>query len=225
MTTRNGKAEWHGSVESGSDVAHSGCFTMALANGLSAAGHPPESLRTSARVQLRNRDGAITLARIDLETDGDVPGIDEREFQAYAEAAKWDCPVSRALAGIPEIILTAKLRTADSTDVPARSAQDPISAWTGELGPRRSRMRERTETRLVDRMISAYVEWREACRLVHDAYRSWASATAPRARVAFGRYTAARDAEERAAEVDARLVLRAGDLATSDDEISGPLAA
>ncbi len=94
-------------------AAHSGCFTMALANGLSAAGHAPESLRTNARVQLRNLDGVVTLARIELETEGDVPGIDEPRFQAYAEAAKKDCPVSRALAGIPEITLTAKLPTAD----------------------------------------------------------------------------------------------------------------
>src|SRR6202165_2950519 len=102
-------------------AAHSGCFTMALANVLSAAGHPPRSLRTNAQVQLRNLDGAVTLARIDLETDGEVPGIDERQFQTYAEAAKRDCPVSRALAGIPEIVLTAKLLTADSTNVPVRS--------------------------------------------------------------------------------------------------------
>jgi osmotically inducible protein OsmC len=153
MTARNGRAEWHGSVESGAGTitvgdgvfegpysyesrfgeaagtnpeqllaaAHSGCFTMALANGLSAAGHPAASLRTKAQVQLRNLDGAVTLARIDLETDGDVPGIDERQFQAYAEAAKRDCPVSRALAGIPEIMLTAKLLTADSTDEVVRS--------------------------------------------------------------------------------------------------------
>ena len=129
MTARNGKAEWHGSVESGSGTitvgdgtfegaysyesrfgeeagtnpeqllaaAHSGCFTMALANGLSAAGHPPQSLRTNARVQLRNLDGAVTLTRIDLETEGDVPGINEQQFQAYAEAAKRDCPVSPAV--------------------------------------------------------------------------------------------------------------------------------
>jgi lipoyl-dependent peroxiredoxin len=102
-------------------AAHSGCFTMALANALSAAGHRPESLRTNARVQLRNFEGAVTLARIDLETDGDVPGIDERQFQDYAEAAKRDCPVSRALAGIPEIILTARLLSADRVDVPVRS--------------------------------------------------------------------------------------------------------
>jgi hypothetical protein len=86
-------------------------------------------------------------------------------------------------------------------------------------------MHKRTETRLVDRMISAYVSWREASRLVHDAYRSWATATGPRAHVAFGRYTAALDAEESAAEVYASLVRRVGHLATSDDDLSGPLAA
>jgi hypothetical protein len=46
---------------------------------------------------------------------------DERQFQGYAEAATRDFPVSRALAGIPEIILTAKSLTADSTAVPVRS--------------------------------------------------------------------------------------------------------
>jgi hypothetical protein len=86
-------------------------------------------------------------------------------------------------------------------------------------------MRKRTETRLVDRMVSAYVDWREASHLVHDAYRSWASATGPSARVAFSRYTAALDAEESAAEVYASLVRRVGHLATRDDDLSGPLAA
>jgi hypothetical protein len=86
-------------------------------------------------------------------------------------------------------------------------------------------MRKRTETRLVDKMISAYVDWREACRLVYDADRSWASATGPRAGVAFGRYTAALDAEERAAEVYAGLVRQVGHLATRDGDLSGPLAA
>jgi lipoyl-dependent peroxiredoxin len=90
-------------------AAHASCFTMALSNVLSAAGHPPESLRTNARVQLRNLDGVPTLARITLDTEGRVTGIDERQFQAYADEAKRVCPVSRALAGIPEIVLTAKL--------------------------------------------------------------------------------------------------------------------
>ena len=86
-------------------------------------------------------------------------------------------------------------------------------------------MRKRTETRLVDTMLSAYIDWREACRLVHDSYRSWASATGPRARVAFWRYAAALDAEESAAEVYARLIRRVGDPATSNGDLSGPLAA
>jgi osmotically inducible protein OsmC len=90
-------------------ASHAACFTMALSNILSGAGHAPESLHTDARVQLRNVDGAPTLARIDLDTEGRVPGIDEQQFQSYADDAKANCPVSRALAGIPEIVLTAKL--------------------------------------------------------------------------------------------------------------------
>lgn len=90
-------------------AAHAACFTMALSNILSTAGHVPESVRTNARVQLRNIDGAPTLARIDLETEGHVPGVDQQQFQGYADQAKATCPVSRALAGIPEIVLTAKL--------------------------------------------------------------------------------------------------------------------
>jgi lipoyl-dependent peroxiredoxin len=90
-------------------AAHAGCFTMALSNLLSGEGHVPDSLRTAAKVQLRNVDGAPTLARIDLETEGRVPGVEEHEFRRYAEQAKETCPVSRALAGIPEIGLTARL--------------------------------------------------------------------------------------------------------------------
>ena len=80
-------------------------------------------------------------------------------------------------------------------------------------------MRKRAETRLVDRMISAYVDWHEACRLVDDAYRSWSSGTGLRARAAFGRYTAALDAEEAAAEVYANLVRRVARLATTDGDL------
>ena len=86
-------------------------------------------------------------------------------------------------------------------------------------------MRKRTEARLVDRIISAFVDWHQACRLVNDAYRSWVSVTGPRARVAFWRYTAALDAEESAAEVYASLVRRVGQRATRDGDLSGPLAA
>jgi hypothetical protein len=69
----------------------------------------------------------------------------------------------------------------------------------------RNRIRVR---RLVDKMIDAYVDWREACRAVNDAYRSWASATGVGAIIEFTRYTAALDTEERAADTYARLVRR-----------------
>lgn len=69
----------------------------------------PESVRTTARVQLRNVEGAPTLTQIDLATAGRVPPIDADELQRHAEDAKAACPVSRALAAIPEITLTATL--------------------------------------------------------------------------------------------------------------------
>ncbi len=89
--------------------AHAACFSMALANILSQDGHAPESISTKANIQLRNVDGAPTLTRVDLETEGRVPGIDQGQFEQYADQAKQGCPVSRALAGIPEIALSATL--------------------------------------------------------------------------------------------------------------------
>jgi osmotically inducible protein OsmC len=90
-------------------AALAGCFTMAFSNLLAEAGHPPESLRTHAVVHLRNSDGVISLSRIHLDTTGHVPGVAETEFQRYGGEAKAICPVSRALAGVPEITLSAKL--------------------------------------------------------------------------------------------------------------------
>ena len=90
-------------------AAHAACFTMALSNILSEAGHPPDSVSTDANVQLRFIDGAPTITRIDLSTEGRVPGIDAGQFQKFAEDAKANCVVSRALASVPEIVLTAKL--------------------------------------------------------------------------------------------------------------------
>jgi osmotically inducible protein OsmC len=90
-------------------AAHAACFTMALSNILSSAGHTPESVQTTADVQLRFVDGAPTITRIDLKTEGSVPGIDAAEFQKFADDAKSNCVISRALAGVPEINLSAKL--------------------------------------------------------------------------------------------------------------------
>jgi lipoyl-dependent peroxiredoxin len=90
-------------------ASHASCFAMALSNTLAAKGHAPNLVRVQARVQLRRLDGAPTIAQIDLVVEGDVPGLDEDQFRSYAEQAKRDCPVSRALSGVPEINLTARL--------------------------------------------------------------------------------------------------------------------
>jgi lipoyl-dependent peroxiredoxin len=90
-------------------AAHAACFTMALSNMLAEHGHAPEVVRTVARVHLRQTDEGPTIQRIDLETEGQVPGIDESHFAEHAEEAKRGCVVSRALAGVKEMTLTAKL--------------------------------------------------------------------------------------------------------------------
>jgi osmotically inducible protein OsmC len=90
-------------------AAHAACFSMALSNILANAGTPPDSVRTEATVTLRPVDGLPTITTIALVTVGQVPGLDEAAFVEHAKAAKAGCPVSRALAGVPEITLEASL--------------------------------------------------------------------------------------------------------------------
>jgi osmotically inducible protein OsmC len=90
-------------------AAHASCFSMALANILAQAGTPPEAIHTDATVTLRPVDGSPTITTIALVTVGRVPGVDEAAFKEHAAAAKAGCPVSRALAGVPEITLEASL--------------------------------------------------------------------------------------------------------------------
>jgi osmotically inducible protein OsmC len=89
-------------------AAHAGCFSMALTFGLELAGYAPASVETSAKVHLVAADGGFSIPRIDLTTRADVPGIEPAAFQEQAEAAKVNCPVSKALAGV-EINLEASL--------------------------------------------------------------------------------------------------------------------
>jgi lipoyl-dependent peroxiredoxin len=90
-------------------AAHAACFSMALAGILAEHEHAPRSVRTRARVHLRNVDGQPTIQQIELDVEGDVADIDEEHFREHAEEAKAGCPVSRALAGVEEIDLTARL--------------------------------------------------------------------------------------------------------------------
>jgi len=91
-------------------AAHAGCFSMALANGLSEAGHKPQEIRTVASVHFDKTDQGWSISRIDLATEGNVPGIDEATFKRLAEDAKKNCPVSKALAATP-ITLNATLKS------------------------------------------------------------------------------------------------------------------
>ncbi|HLX48041.1 MAG TPA: OsmC family protein [Streptosporangiaceae bacterium] len=90
-------------------AAHASCFSMALSNSLAEAGTPADSVQTNATVTLRLVDGVPAITKIELVTVGRVPGIDEATFKEQANAAKAGCPVSRALAGVPEITLDASL--------------------------------------------------------------------------------------------------------------------
>jgi osmotically inducible protein OsmC len=90
-------------------AAHASCFSMALSGILSEGGHPPASIRTAARVQILKEGDGFAIKRIELATVGRVPGIDEAAFQEAAEAAKENCPISQALAAVPEITVDARL--------------------------------------------------------------------------------------------------------------------
>jgi lipoyl-dependent peroxiredoxin len=90
--------------------AHAACFSMALSNMLASHGHEVEYVRTSARVHLRMGDEGPTISRIDLKTEGRIPGISQEHFAEHADQAKAGCPVSKALAAVPEITLEATLQ-------------------------------------------------------------------------------------------------------------------
>ncbi|MBC7771128.1 MAG: OsmC family protein [Pyrinomonadaceae bacterium] len=80
-------------------AAHAGCFTMQLSALIGAAGFTATQLRTTAKVHLEKQGPGFAIPRIELETEGTVPGMDAAGFQKQAETAKVSCPVSKALAG------------------------------------------------------------------------------------------------------------------------------
>ena len=139
MATRHADAHWDGTLTEGSGTmefgtfsgsysaksrfeegegtnpeeliaaAHAGCFSMALSLGLEQAGHPSESVETTADVHITPADGGYEISRIDLHTRAKVPGVDADTFQRVAEETKSGCPVSKALAAVGEINLDAQL--------------------------------------------------------------------------------------------------------------------
>jgi lipoyl-dependent peroxiredoxin len=89
-------------------AAHAACFSMALSARLAGAGHVPERVHTKASVHIEKVGEGFGITKIELVTEVKVPGLDAQAFQAHAEAAKSECPVSKALAAVP-ISLDAKL--------------------------------------------------------------------------------------------------------------------
>lgn len=91
-------------------AAHAGCFSMYLSSILEKDGHTPRHIRTDATVQLEITDQGPLVSRIELVTEADVPELKDVEFQQYAQRAKAECPISKALGAVPEIKLTANLK-------------------------------------------------------------------------------------------------------------------
>jgi lipoyl-dependent peroxiredoxin len=103
---RTGEEPGNSSPEELIAAAHAACFSMALSAGLARAGTPAEELRTSATVTFQPGEGITHIA---LTVEGTVPGIDGVAFEEAALAAKENCPVSKALAGVQEISMDASL--------------------------------------------------------------------------------------------------------------------
>ena len=90
-------------------AAHAGCFSMALSHELAQAGHTPKRVSTTAKVHLEKVAEGFKITSIDLNTEAEIPGIGQDEFQKFAENAKKGCPVSQALSSGIVVNLLAKL--------------------------------------------------------------------------------------------------------------------
>ena len=88
-------------------AAQAGCFSMFLAAQLTTAGHPPTSIETSATVHL---GAGPAVTKIELETVAVVPGVSVDLFNEKVDFSKKNCPISKALASVPEVTFSAKLQ-------------------------------------------------------------------------------------------------------------------
>ena len=91
-------------------AAHAACFTMAFAFACEKAGISTKAIATTAAVRLIKEGEGFKIDRIALTLDAEVPGLDELKFQAIAQSAKENCPLSIALGAVPQIVLEATLR-------------------------------------------------------------------------------------------------------------------
>jgi lipoyl-dependent peroxiredoxin len=107
-------------------AAHSSCFSMALSHELSEAGHEPERLDVTSVVTLDLVDDAPTVTTSKITVRGRVSGIDQEEFEKYAQGAGENCPISRALGGV-DIQVDAKLDDGSGGDDDSDSDSDSDS--------------------------------------------------------------------------------------------------
>ena len=107
--SRAGEPDGHTSPEELIAAAHSACFAMSFSNELTTAGTPPTTLAVSAEVELGRDATGLAITSIRLTVDGTVPGATQESFEAAAATAKAGCPISKALAGVPDITVVATL--------------------------------------------------------------------------------------------------------------------
>lgn len=82
-------------------AAHSGCYAMALSFALAESGFETKSVNVDAIVHLESIDDGFAITSIDLKLDAEVPEIEEKQFREIAQAAKKNCPISKALKAVP----------------------------------------------------------------------------------------------------------------------------
>ena len=92
-------------------AAHAGCFSMVLAGVLEQSDVAPDSVKTEAKVQVLKVDDGFAITKIDLVTRVRAEGLDDQKLQEFAQVAKSQCPVSRALAAVSEINVDASLES------------------------------------------------------------------------------------------------------------------
>ncbi|MFO7168498.1 MAG: OsmC family peroxiredoxin [Chloroflexota bacterium] len=91
-------------------AAHAACFSMALSANLGRQGITPKQIRTRATVTLHKGESGFKITKVHLETEGEVPGIDQATFAEVAERTKQTCPVSvLLLPGLEEATVSARL--------------------------------------------------------------------------------------------------------------------
>lgn len=91
-------------------AAHAGCFSMFLSALMGEKNITPAYIETSASVYLGEKDGAPLIQKIELRTEAKADGLDNAAFQDLVQKAKAGCPVSKALAAVPEITVEATLQ-------------------------------------------------------------------------------------------------------------------